>query len=78
MEDFVIAGKEDFLKPYGEELLKSVVNPVIIHHPKGHTVPRISESISSYGSMPSQRNQPTSFNLCIKPYILKDTNICVG
>ncbi|XP_057532663.1 dihydrofolate reductase isoform X1 [Amaranthus tricolor] len=36
-------GKEDFLKPYGEELLKSVVNPVIIHHPKGHTVPRINE-----------------------------------
>ncbi|KAJ8426646.1 hypothetical protein Cgig2_029830 [Carnegiea gigantea] len=36
-------GKEDFLRPYGEELLKSVVNPVVIRHPKGHTVPRIDE-----------------------------------
>ncbi|KAJ8445076.1 hypothetical protein Cgig2_029448 [Carnegiea gigantea] len=36
-------GKEDFLRPYGEELLKSVVDPVVIHHPKGHTIPRIDD-----------------------------------
>lgn len=36
-------GKEDFLKPYGEELLKCVVDPVVIHHPKGHTIPRLDE-----------------------------------
>ncbi|KNA20934.1 hypothetical protein SOVF_047990 [Spinacia oleracea] len=36
-------GKDDFLKPHGEELLKSVVDPVVIHHPKGHTVPRLDE-----------------------------------
>lgn len=36
-------GKEDFLRPYGEELLKSVIDPFVIHHPKGHTIPRIDE-----------------------------------
>ncbi|KAH9612422.1 hypothetical protein KSS87_002161 [Heliosperma pusillum] len=36
-------GKEDFLRPYGEDLLKSVVDPLVIHHPKGHTVPRIDD-----------------------------------
>lgn len=36
-------GKDDFLKPHGEDLLKSVVEPFVIHHPKGHTVPRIDE-----------------------------------
>ena len=40
-ETDVITGKEDFLRPHGEELLKSVIDPVVIHHPKGHTVPRI-------------------------------------
>ncbi|XP_021743625.1 dihydrofolate reductase-like [Chenopodium quinoa] len=36
-------GKEDFLRPHGEDLIKSVVDPYIIHHPKGHTVPRLDE-----------------------------------
>ncbi|KAI3685723.1 hypothetical protein L6452_34981 [Arctium lappa] len=36
-------GEEDFLKPHGIELLKSVEDPVIIHHPKGHTIPRLDE-----------------------------------
>ncbi|KAL2892879.1 hypothetical protein RDABS01_008788 [Bienertia sinuspersici] len=36
-------GKEDFLRPHGEELLKSVIDPFIIHHPKGHTVPRLDD-----------------------------------
>ncbi|KAL5558551.1 hypothetical protein UlMin_034762 [Ulmus minor] len=36
-------GEMDFLKPYGLELLESCVDPVVIHHPKGHTVPRIDE-----------------------------------
>lgn len=36
-------GEKDFLKPYGLELLESCVDPVVIHHPKGHTVPRIDE-----------------------------------
>ncbi|XP_076946585.1 dihydrofolate reductase-like [Bidens hawaiensis] len=34
-------GDKDFLKPYGVELLKSVENPVVIRHPKGHTIPRL-------------------------------------
>ncbi|WRX30991.1 hypothetical protein QQP08_023478 [Theobroma cacao] len=33
----------DFLKPYGLELLESCVDPVVIHHPKGHTIPRFDE-----------------------------------
>ncbi|KAK9743416.1 hypothetical protein RND81_03G237500 [Saponaria officinalis] len=36
-------GKEDFLKPFGEELLECCINPLIIHHPKGHTVPRLDD-----------------------------------
>ncbi|XP_019175052.1 PREDICTED: rhodanese-like domain-containing protein 6 [Ipomoea nil] len=36
-------GKEDFLKEYGSELLESFVDPVVIHHPKGHTIPRFDE-----------------------------------
>ncbi|KAL5777313.1 hypothetical protein ACOSP7_010239 [Xanthoceras sorbifolium] len=36
-------GETDFLKPYGLELLKSCVDPVIISHPKGHTIPRIDD-----------------------------------
>ncbi|KAL8138743.1 hypothetical protein V2J09_004744 [Rumex salicifolius] len=36
-------GKEDFLRPYGTELIKSCVDPVIVHHPKGHTVPRLDD-----------------------------------
>ena len=38
-----IAGETDFLKPYGLELLESCVDPVVIHHPKGHTIPRFGE-----------------------------------
>ena len=34
-----LSGETDFLKPYGLELLKSCVDPVVIHHPKGHTIP---------------------------------------
>ncbi|KAL4558998.1 hypothetical protein LXL04_031128 [Taraxacum kok-saghyz] len=36
-------GEADFLKPYGLELLKTVEDPVVIHHPKGHTIPRFDE-----------------------------------
>ncbi|WOL08759.1 hypothetical protein Cni_G17512 [Canna indica] len=37
-------GDMDFLKEHGEELLKSFVNPYIIRHPKGHTVPRLDDT----------------------------------
>ncbi|GLT60873.1 hypothetical protein SLA2020_336160 [Shorea laevis] len=36
-------GETDFLKPFGKELLESCVDPVVIHHPKGHTVPKLDE-----------------------------------
>ncbi|GFY85881.1 hypothetical protein Acr_04g0006190 [Actinidia rufa] len=36
-------GETDFLKPYGTELLESFVDPLVIHHPKGHTVPRLDD-----------------------------------
>ncbi|GLT74432.1 hypothetical protein SLA2020_462320 [Shorea laevis] len=36
-------GEMDFLKPYGLELLETCVDPVVIHHPKGHTIPRLDE-----------------------------------
>ncbi|KAM3342411.1 dihydrofolate reductase [Capsicum galapagoense] len=36
-------GEQDYLKKYGKELLESCVDPVVIHHPKGHTIPRFDE-----------------------------------
>ncbi|KAH0915663.1 hypothetical protein HID58_030109 [Brassica napus] len=36
-------GETDFLKPYGIKLIESFKNPVVVHHPKGHIVPRIDE-----------------------------------
>lgn len=36
-------GETDFLKQYGTELLESFVEPVVIRHPKGHTIPRFDE-----------------------------------
>ena len=36
-------GENDFLKTYGKELIECCVEPVVIHHPKGHTVPRLDE-----------------------------------
>ncbi|XP_030454457.1 dihydrofolate reductase [Syzygium oleosum] len=36
-------GETDFLKPYGLELLESCVDPFVVHHPKGHTIPRLDE-----------------------------------
>ncbi|CAM8939038.1 unnamed protein product [Rhodiola kirilowii] len=36
-------GEHDFLKEYGLHLIESCVDPVVINHPKGHTVPRLDE-----------------------------------
>ncbi|KAM0952565.1 putative serine hydrolase FSH, alpha/Beta hydrolase [Dioscorea sansibarensis] len=36
-------GDIDFLKGEGELLAQTFVDPVIIHHPKGHTIPRLDE-----------------------------------
>ncbi|CAA2991248.1 Hypothetical predicted protein [Olea europaea subsp. europaea] len=36
-------GESDFLKQYGVELLDSFAQPLVIHHPKGHTIPRFDE-----------------------------------
>ncbi|KAL5992613.1 hypothetical protein ACLOJK_013532 [Asimina triloba] len=38
-----VSGETDFLKPHGTKLLESFVDPVVIHHPKGHTIPRLDE-----------------------------------
>lgn len=38
-----VAGEMDFLKPYGLELLEHCEDASVIHHPKGHTVPRLDE-----------------------------------
>ncbi|XP_047319165.1 esterase C25G4.2-like [Impatiens glandulifera] len=38
-----IIGEMDFLKEKGIELLDSFVEPTVIHHPKGHIVPRLDE-----------------------------------
>ncbi|WOK92198.1 dihydrofolate reductase [Canna indica] len=36
-------GDMDFLKKHGETLLESFVDPYVIRHPKGHTVPRLDD-----------------------------------
>jgi len=36
-------GEMDFLKTPGETLLESFVDPLVIRHPKGHTVPRLDD-----------------------------------
>ncbi|KAL6492784.1 hypothetical protein OROGR_032543 [Orobanche gracilis] len=36
-------GDHDFLKPYATELVDSFVDPVVIRHPRGHTIPRFDE-----------------------------------
>uniref|UniRef100_A0A164ZKK9 Serine hydrolase FSH domain-containing protein n=1 Tax=Daucus carota subsp. sativus TaxID=79200 RepID=A0A164ZKK9_DAUCS len=38
-----MAGETDFLKPHGTDLLESFVDPVVIHHPRGHTIPRLDD-----------------------------------
>ncbi|RZS20351.1 hypothetical protein BHM03_00052851 [Ensete ventricosum] len=42
----LFAGDMDFLKKHGEALLESFINPYVIRHPKGHTVPRLGEFYS--------------------------------
>ncbi|KAL3638676.1 hypothetical protein CASFOL_016583 [Castilleja foliolosa] len=36
-------GDQDFLKTHGTELLDSFEDPVVIRHPRGHTIPRFDE-----------------------------------
>ncbi|XP_054824148.1 uncharacterized protein LOC129322110 isoform X1 [Prosopis cineraria] len=36
-------GEEDFLKEEGIALLDAFVDPLVVHHPKGHTVPRLDD-----------------------------------
>ncbi|KAK3042928.1 hypothetical protein RJ639_001004 [Escallonia herrerae] len=38
-----IIGEMDFLREEGTALLESFLDPQVIHHPKGHTVPRLDE-----------------------------------
>ncbi|KAK1396051.1 FSH1 domain-containing protein [Heracleum sosnowskyi] len=37
-------GEMDSVKPNGTALLESFVDPVVIHHPQGHTIPRLDEN----------------------------------
>ncbi|KAJ7953541.1 Serine hydrolase FSH [Quillaja saponaria] len=36
-------GETDFMKPEGIALLEAFVDPVVIHHPKGHSVPMLDD-----------------------------------
>ncbi|XP_047937921.1 esterase AGAP003155-like [Salvia hispanica] len=36
-------GDQDFFKERGTELLDSFIDPLVIRHPKGHTIPRFDE-----------------------------------
>ncbi|XP_043718011.1 esterase AGAP003155-like [Telopea speciosissima] len=59
-------GETDFLKPHGITLLDSFVNPIVIHHPKGHTVPRLDEK-----SLELMWASSKAFNTsCLSMYLL--------
>ncbi|XP_057448542.1 uncharacterized protein LOC130740064 [Lotus japonicus] len=36
-------GETDFMKPESIALLEAFVDPLVIHHPKGHTIPRLDD-----------------------------------
>ncbi|KAF1871413.1 hypothetical protein Lal_00020206 [Lupinus albus] len=36
-------GEKDFMKAFGKEVIETCVEPVVVHHPKGHTVPLLDE-----------------------------------
>ncbi|KAF8018506.1 hypothetical protein BT93_H3400 [Corymbia citriodora subsp. variegata] len=38
-----VIGEHDFQKTEGLALIESFVDPLVIHHPKGHTVPRLDD-----------------------------------
>ncbi|XP_056168375.1 uncharacterized protein LOC130134495 [Syzygium oleosum] len=38
-----VIGENDFQKPESIALLDSFVDPIVIHHPKGHTIPRLDD-----------------------------------
>ncbi|WRX30990.1 Serine hydrolase FSH - like 5 [Theobroma cacao] len=42
-------GETDFLRPNGLELLESCLDPVVIHHPQGHTIPRFGRFLYANG-----------------------------
>jgi hypothetical protein len=50
----VDAGENDFLKVHGEKLIESCVDPFVIRHPKGHTVPRLGKLLF-FGLIPRLR-----------------------
>ncbi|TKY69924.1 Rhodanese domain-containing protein 6 [Spatholobus suberectus] len=37
-------GEKDFMKPESIALLEAFQDPVVIHHPKGHTVPKLDDT----------------------------------
>ncbi|MQM11565.1 hypothetical protein Taro_044472 [Colocasia esculenta] len=39
-----LIGEKDWLKQPGEELAAAFDNPLVLRHPKGHTVPRLDET----------------------------------
>lgn len=46
-----IIGEKDFMKPESIALLEAFKEPVVIHHPRGHTVPRLDdESLEIMGN----------------------------
>ncbi|KMZ73326.1 Serine hydrolase family protein [Zostera marina] len=46
-------GEMDYLKPQSEELLGSFINPLIVSHPRGHTVPRLGGTYFFFSSCPT-------------------------
>lgn len=71
----VFSGENDFLKPHGTALLESFVDPVVIHHPKGHTIPRLGNF--SHHCTPNRHNY-LYMNICsiILSIIITALSIC--
>ena len=55
----------DFLRPHGEVLLECYEEPAVIHHPKGHTVPRLCKYnswLNYFNNFIKCRHDYTKFN----------------
>lgn len=55
-------GEADFQKPEGIALLDSFVDPVVIHHTKGHTIPRLDDKSEEIMLKFIEKVQATPYN----------------
>ncbi|RCV24945.1 hypothetical protein SETIT_5G127000v2 [Setaria italica] len=58
-------GDHDFAKVHNEELVEAFVDPLVIRHPCGHTIPNLGESISAWRVFHEEKTEVLSTHLTI-------------